>query len=74
MLKVCPLERPNINDIVNQLQEIAVARGVNPKSALDINISQLGQPSAPAEEEDHCKPFLLVTFSQSVRSERNVFF
>ena len=49
MLKVCPLERPNINDVVEQLQEIAVARGINPKAALDITPNQITQ--APTQPE-----------------------
>ncbi|ELU08049.1 hypothetical protein CAPTEDRAFT_20343 [Capitella teleta] len=51
MLKVCPLERPNINDVVEQLQEIAVARGINPKAALDINTNHVSQPSSSEPEE-----------------------
>ncbi|KAK2189330.1 hypothetical protein NP493_109g06044 [Ridgeia piscesae] len=37
MLKVDPRERPSINDIVSQLQEVAIARGVNLKAALELH-------------------------------------
>ena len=36
MLRVDPRERPSINDIVSQLQEVAIARGVNLKAALEL--------------------------------------
>lgn len=36
MFKVDPTERPNINEVVSRLQEIAVARNVNLKSPLNI--------------------------------------
>lgn len=34
MLKINPEERLSINELVNQLQEIAAARNVNPKSPI----------------------------------------
>ena len=37
MFKVDPRERPNINEVVARLQEIAVARNVNLKAPLNIS-------------------------------------
>ncbi len=37
MFKVDPRERPNINEIIERLQEIAVARNVNLKAPLTIS-------------------------------------
>ena len=37
MFKVDPRERPNINEVVARLQEIAVARNVNLKGPLSIS-------------------------------------
>ena len=36
MLKVDPNDRPNVHDIVDRLQQIAAARNVNLKGALNI--------------------------------------
>lgn len=41
MLKINPEERLSINELVNQLQEVAAARNVNPKSP----ITEVRQPS-----------------------------
>ncbi|XP_067264450.1 cyclin-G-associated kinase isoform X5 [Chanodichthys erythropterus] len=40
MLKIDPEERLSINELVNQLQEIAAARNVNPKSPITERISR----------------------------------
>ncbi|XP_048044725.1 cyclin-G-associated kinase isoform X6 [Megalobrama amblycephala] len=40
MLKINPEERLSINELVNQLQEIAAARNVNPKSPITERISR----------------------------------
>ena len=37
MLKVNPVERPTINDIVDRLHEIASAKGVNLREPLGLN-------------------------------------
>uniref|UniRef100_A0A8C6PZM1 Cyclin-G-associated kinase n=1 Tax=Nothobranchius furzeri TaxID=105023 RepID=A0A8C6PZM1_NOTFU len=45
MLKVNPEERLSITELVNQLQEIAAARNVNPKSPVtEVSLSNLGPP------------------------------
>lgn len=41
MLKINPDERLSITEVVNQLQEVAAARNVNPKSP----ITEVGPPS-----------------------------
>uniref|UniRef100_A0A8C6PY45 Cyclin-G-associated kinase n=1 Tax=Nothobranchius furzeri TaxID=105023 RepID=A0A8C6PY45_NOTFU len=44
MLKVNPEERLSITELVNQLQEIAAARNVNPKSPVtEVSLSNLGR-------------------------------
>ena len=46
MLKINPEERLSISELVNQLQEVAAARNVNPKSP----ITEVSQPhTAPLE-------------------------
>ena len=36
LLRVDPRDRPTISDVVSQLQQVAVARGVNLKAALEL--------------------------------------
>uniref|UniRef100_A0A672HUV7 Cyclin-G-associated kinase n=1 Tax=Salarias fasciatus TaxID=181472 RepID=A0A672HUV7_SALFA len=46
MLKVNPEERLSITELVNQLQEIAAARNVNPKSPItEVNLQTAGETS-----------------------------
>lgn len=57
MLQVNPEERLSIAEVVHQLQEIAAARNVNPKSPItevrEANVS----PTSPAEgREAHMSP------------------
>ena len=52
MLKVHPLERPTINDIISQLQEVAVARNVNLKAALDIAVQAPSPAATTAPTQD----------------------
>lgn len=47
MLKVNPEERLSITELVNQLQEIAAARNVNPKSP----ITEVGVPMVVFESK-----------------------
>lgn len=44
MLKVNPEERLSITELVNQLQEIAAARNVNPKSPITEVGVRIGNP------------------------------
>uniref|UniRef100_A0A672HUT8 Cyclin-G-associated kinase n=1 Tax=Salarias fasciatus TaxID=181472 RepID=A0A672HUT8_SALFA len=48
MLKVNPEERLSITELVNQLQEIAAARNVNPKSPItEVNLQTAGETPLP---------------------------
>lgn len=57
MLKVNPEERLSITELVNQLQEIAAARNVNPKS--------------PITEVNTCSKSTLVIDVRSYTTEKN---
>ncbi|XP_052833700.1 cyclin-G-associated kinase-like [Octopus bimaculoides] len=50
MLQIDPRQRPNINSIIDRLQEIAVARDVDLKGHLNLTNGVNSQPSAPADQ------------------------
>ncbi|XP_066298486.1 cyclin-G-associated kinase-like isoform X2 [Branchiostoma lanceolatum] len=57
MLKTNPTERPDINALVERLQEIAIARNINPKSPLQLAETRAPQTSDRTPEESQARHF-----------------
>ncbi|XP_078575507.1 cyclin-G-associated kinase-like [Branchiostoma floridae x Branchiostoma japonicum] len=55
MLKTSPMERPDISTLVERLQEIAIARNVNPKSPLQLAETRPPQDLDRKPEEGQAK-------------------
>ncbi|CAH1242822.1 GAK [Branchiostoma lanceolatum] len=57
MLKTNPTERPDINALVERLQEIAIARNINPKSPLQLAETRAPQTTDRTPEESQARHF-----------------
>lgn len=76
MLKVNPEERLSITELVNQLQEIAAARNVNPKSPVtEVGVFGRGGRTSysPRPQSDRTAESALVTFRLLTNGRKAVF-
>ena len=53
MLKIHPLERPNIVDILERLQEISLSKNVSPKQPLSSLVAPSAAPGSSGSDPAH---------------------